>query len=160
MILLRAIFKWEVHNKMIKIEFTQEEIDEIRYQRFNHPHPRVQLKMDVLLLKSQGLLHRQISEIMKIDSDTITRYLKAYKDGGIESLKVINFYKPESLLVEYQSTLEEEFRKNPPATVKEAISIIKELTNIERSDVQVGKFLKKNGVKTKKSRPNTSKGER
>jgi transposase len=143
---------------MIKIEFTPEEIAEIRYERFNHPHPRVQLKMDALLLKSQGLKHKQICEIINIDGDTLTSYLMAYKNGGIEALKVINFYKPESKLMEYQSTLEKEFTENPPATVKEAISRIKELTNIERSDVQVGKFLKKNGVKTKKSRSDTCKG--
>jgi transposase len=158
MILFRTIFKRGVYYIMIKIEFTPEEIAEIRYERFNHPHPRVQLKMDALLLKSQGLKHKQICEIINIDGDTLTSYLMAYKNGGIEALKVINFYKPESKLMEYQSTLEKEFTENPPATVKEAISRIKELTNIERSDVQVGKFLKKNGVKTKKSRSDTCKG--
>jgi hypothetical protein len=33
---------------MIKIEFTDQQIKELHFERFNHPHPRVQLKMEVL----------------------------------------------------------------------------------------------------------------
>ena len=40
---------------MIRIEFTEEAIDKLRYERFHHPHPRVQRKMEALLLKSEGL---------------------------------------------------------------------------------------------------------
>jgi hypothetical protein len=40
---------------MIKLEFTEEDKRLLSYGRFNHPHPRVQLKMEVLWLKSQGL---------------------------------------------------------------------------------------------------------
>ena len=44
---------------MIHIEFTEEQINELRHERYSHPHPRVQRKMEALFLKSQGLtLHR------------------------------------------------------------------------------------------------------
>jgi hypothetical protein len=33
---------------MIKLEFTEEDKRLLSYGRFNHPHPRVQLKMEVL----------------------------------------------------------------------------------------------------------------
>jgi len=44
---------------MIKLEFTEEDKRLLSYGRFNHPHPRVQLKMEVLWLKSQGLSHQK-----------------------------------------------------------------------------------------------------
>lgn len=47
---------------MIKINFTEEEIEKLRYERFNHLHPRVQLKMNVLLLKVKGLKHKEICD--------------------------------------------------------------------------------------------------
>ena len=56
---------------MIKIEFTEEAIDELRYQRFNHPHPRVQRKMEALLLKSDGLPHHQITRILGVSENTL-----------------------------------------------------------------------------------------
>jgi len=51
---------------MIRINFKEEEIEKLRYERFNHPHPRVQLKMEALLLKSQGLEHKKICKILEI----------------------------------------------------------------------------------------------
>jgi len=33
---------------MIKIEFTDAEQEAINYERYNHPHPRVQRKMEAL----------------------------------------------------------------------------------------------------------------
>lgn len=142
---------------MVQINFTKEEIEEIRYERFNHPHPRVQMKMEALLLKSQGLEHKKICEIMDICHDTLTGYLRDYVNKGIEELKKINFYQTRSKMEEFKDTLENEFKKRPPATINEAVFRIKELTGLERSDVQVGKFLKKNGIKTVKNSTNTCK---
>lgn len=142
---------------MVRINFTKDEIEELRYERFNYPHSRVQLKMEALLLKSQGLEHKIICEILEICHDTLTGYLREYLNGGIEALKKLNFYKPQSQLMDHRATLEEEFRINPPATVNEAIARIKDITGIERSDVQVGKFLKKNRIETSKGGSNTSK---
>ncbi len=48
---------------MIKILFTQEEIETIKHDRFYHPHPRVQIKMEVLHLHSFGLKQSLICKI-------------------------------------------------------------------------------------------------
>jgi len=48
---------------MIKLEFIEEDKRLLSYGRFNHPHPRVQLKMEVLWLKSQGLSHQKIAKL-------------------------------------------------------------------------------------------------
>jgi len=143
---------------MITINFTVEEIEQLRHERFNHNHPRVQLKMEALLLKSQGLTHKKIGEILNITQTTLREYFTLYIEGGINKLKEISFYSPQSDLENYKGILEEEFTKNPPATIKEAMSIIKDLTGIERSDVAVGKFLKKNGLKKIESCSSSSKG--
>ncbi len=74
---------------MIKIEFTEEATDELRYQRFHHPHPRVQRKMEALLLKSDGLPHHQITRILGVSENTLRQYLREYEEGGIERLKTL-----------------------------------------------------------------------
>ena len=38
---------------MLQLTFMQEEIEELDYQRYHHPHPRVQRKMEALLLSSK-----------------------------------------------------------------------------------------------------------
>jgi hypothetical protein len=40
---------------MIQLELTETEIEALDYERYHHPHPQVQRKMEVLYLKSQGL---------------------------------------------------------------------------------------------------------
>jgi transposase len=144
---------------MIHIDFTEEAIDQLRQERYHHPHPRVQRKMEALLLKSQGLSHGDIGKIVGVCQDTLREYFSQYESGGIEALKVINFYQPTSELAKHQRTIEEEFRTNPPATVKEAAARIKELTDIQRSEHSVSKFLKKNRLKTAKNYANPGKGK-
>ena len=135
---------------MIKIEFTEEEIKALNHERYHHPHPRVQRKMEALWLKSQGEKHKRIAQLTGVSINVATQYLKEYKGGGIEKLKELNFYRPQSNLVEHQQTIENYFRDHPPATIKEAMSVIERLTGIKRSEKQVDKFLKKIGLKRRK----------
>ncbi len=57
---------------------------------------------------------------MAIAPNTLRTYLRDYREGGIEKLKEINFYRPQSELEEYRTSLEDYFQKNPPATINEA----------------------------------------
>lgn len=135
---------------MIEIEFTEEVINELRYQRFNHPHPRVQRKMEALLLKSDGLPHHRITRILGISENTLRQYLREYEEGGIERLKMVCFYRPQSELVEYHQSLEAYFEEHPPATVNEAAAKIEQLTGIRRGLTQVRKFLDSLGLRPRK----------
>lgn len=131
---------------MIEIRFTEEEIKELNYERYHHPHPRVQRKMEALWLKSQGEAHNKIAQLTGISINVVTKYIKEYKAGGIEKLKELNFYRPVSELMEHKQTLENYFRKHPPATIKEAMGVIEKLTGLKRSEKQVRKFLNKVGL--------------
>lgn len=136
---------------MVHIEFTNEEIEQLKYERYNHPHPRVQKKMEALLLKSYNLPHNTITKITGISSATLWRYLLDFKEGGIEKLKEINFYKPESDLMAHKDSIENYFRSNPPKSIPEAMKCIEDLTGIKRSPTQVGQFLKRIGMKRLKA---------
>ena len=142
---------------MIRIEFSEEEKKEIREWRYQHPHPRVQRKMEAMLLKSQGLSHGVIGGIVGVSQKTLRGYFADYQSGGIEKLKELKFYQPQSELSEYTVKIEEMFRANPPATAKEAAEKIKEITGIERSENRVREFLKKNRAETVENRANTGK---
>lgn len=136
---------------MIQIEFSEAEIETLRYERFNHPHPKVQKKMETLFLKSQNLPHSLIEQIAGISSTTLWRYLHEYIEGGIERLKVLNFYQPKSELMDYKTSIEEYFKENPPASILEAMSIIERITGIKRSPTQIRHFLKRIGMKRLKT---------
>lgn len=96
---------------MLQMQFTEEEKKALHYERFHHPHPRVQQKMEAVLLKSHGLPHGTIAGILRIDQDTLRQYLRDYQQGGIERLKTINWQGSESQLSGHQNTLRDFFCK-------------------------------------------------
>jgi transposase len=106
--------------------------------------------MEALWLKSQGLRHKEIGRLTGIGSTTLTSYLRAYQTGGLEALKEIKFYRPASELQAHRGTLEDYFRAHPPATAKEAMAKIAELTGVRRSPDRVRHFLKGLGMECRK----------
>jgi transposase len=132
---------------MIKIEFTDQEIKELHYQRFHHPHARVQQRMEALYLKALGYAHQEIGRIVGLSQKTLRVYLRLYQAGGIEALKQLDFQQPVSDLAQHRATLEAEFTAKPAKSMNEAVDRIEKLTGIRRSPSQARKFLKKLGLK-------------
>lgn len=132
---------------MIKIKFSQEAIEALRYWRFNHPDPKVQVRMEAIYLRSQEMKNRDTIRLCGISKASFHRHLNTYITGGIEKLKEIDHYRPQSEMINHITTIEDYFREHPPATVAEAAAKIKELTGIERKPTQVRLFLKSLGMK-------------
>ena len=78
---------------MIKINFSQKEVDALRYERFHNSSVRIQQKMEALFLKSKKLRHAEICRICEISKPTLIAYLKEFQEGGIKQLKDNTKYK-------------------------------------------------------------------
>jgi transposase len=135
---------------MIRINFTDEEIAVLNFERYHYPDPRVQKKFEVLLLKSQGLSHEMIAQLSGVCSRQVQRYLNEYLEGGFERLKQNHYAGSPSELNQHTETLKDYFSKNPPSTVAQAQKAIEDLTGIRRSLTQVREFLKRLGLKRRK----------
>ncbi len=135
---------------MIYINFNQEEINQLNYERYHHPHPQVQKRMEVLYLKSQQLSHQEIRRLCQISKTTLVSYLKHYQQGGIEQLKYLNYKGQPSQLNEHAQTIENYFQEHPPLTVAQAQGKIEELTGIKRSPTQIKLFLRRIGMSCRK----------
>jgi transposase len=118
----------------------------LNYERYHHPVPMVQRRMEVLWLKSHGLPHEQIAQLGGITENTMREYFRLYEEGGLEKLKEVKWEGPQSELMGQVTSLEAYFRANPPASIREAQSEIEALTGIKRSETQVREFLKKNFI--------------
>ena len=129
-----------------RLEFTPAIQEVLNYERYHHPVPLVQRRMEVLWLKSHDLPHALIAKLAGLSENTIREYFQLFVAGGIEQLKEVKFYRPEGELVTHVTSLEAYFRAHPPATIKEAQSEIETLTGIKRSETQVAEFLKKNFI--------------
>src|SRR3954453_13695478 len=135
---------------MIQIDFTPEQIAALHHERFHHPHPRVQLKMEAVYLKSQGLPHHDICRLTRISENTLRSYLRQYQEGGVERLKQTDWDGPASELSDHRQAIEEHFRKNPPRSTAQAAAELARLTGLRRGLTQGPKFLKGMGLKFRK----------
>jgi transposase len=129
---------------MARLTFSEEEQQALHRERFEHPHPRVQQRLEVLWLISQGLTYAQAARLAGVSEATVDRYVALYRHGGREALRQCHWGKSSaSVLMQHRACLEESFRRNPPHTVAEACQRIKVETGIERRPTQVRAFLKK-----------------
>jgi len=135
---------------MIQIAFTDAEISALAYERYHHPSPLVQKRMEVVYLKSQGLPHQEIARLCRISRQTLVTILHLYQEQGIERLKQFHFAGQPSALNQHQSTLEAHFRSHPPRTVAQAQAEIDRLTGIRRSPTQIRAFLGRIGMQVRK----------
>jgi hypothetical protein len=132
---------------MLKVFIKDEDKSVFARERYEHIHPRVCQRMDALHLKSKGFDNHQICCALDICNNTLLSFYKMYNAGGVEELRKLNFYRPQSQLVEHKKSLEKYFTENPPSSISEAAAKIKELTGIERKETQVRKFMKSTGFR-------------
>lgn len=78
---------------MIRINFSEKDMETLRFERFNNPSIRIQQKMEALYLKSKKLRHSEICRICEISRPTLIAYLKEFQQGGIRQLKESTIYK-------------------------------------------------------------------
>ncbi len=121
---------------MIQMTFTEAERATFNYERYHHPGPRVQRRMEIMWLKSCDLDTDEIARLSAACANTVRQCFHDYAAGGLAQLQTMNYYQPQSALAAYTSTLQEHFEKHLPATVKAAIHDIETLTGIKRSEPQ------------------------
>ncbi len=112
-------------------------------ERYRHPDPRVQQRMEVLWLLSQGETQARAGQLAGVSKATVERYVALFRKSGVAGLRQFLWVKPVSVLDKYRNELEPEFRERPPHTVAEAIQRIEALTGVRRKETQVRQFLKK-----------------
>jgi len=135
---------------MVSLRVTEEDRQTLDRERFDYPDPRVQRKMEVLWLVSQGLCRAEVARLAGVCTKTVRRYVKRFNRGGIEALKKSQYRGRESALEQHTETLKEYLEKNPPATVKQAQAAIEELTGVRREYSQVRAFLTGLGFRHRK----------
>src|ERR1700741_1378853 len=99
----------------MQLEFTPETLEELNYERDRHPIPLVQRRMEAVWLKSHGLRHGQIAQLVNIPENTLRDYFQLYLEGGVERLKEVAIQGSERALQEHHASLEGYFRAHPPA---------------------------------------------
>jgi transposase len=145
---------------------TAYDLAEIAHDRYHHPVPLVQKRMEVVWLYHHGQTQAGCAALAGVSHRSAQRYLDAYRDGGLAGLRRVAWHGPQSELATHAVTLEDYFLQNPPHTIPEAQAAIERLTGLRRGLTQVRRFVKKNsasrggGSATSRPRPTPRPSER
>src|SRR3990167_3398477 len=115
---------------------------DLRQTIFRHLHPEVQRKCLAVLLLSFLFSVRLVALILDISPASVRNYRNKYKKGGVEDIKKNNHKGKRSSLHDHAYSMEDEFDKRPPASIKEAAARIEKITKVKRSLKAVRHFLK------------------
>jgi transposase len=134
---------------MIKIPYIEKEkISDLRY---SHPSKVIRRRFSILYFKSLNHSHREIEALAGVSSTLITKVLKIYADEGLEGVGNVEHYFRESALEQYRDVIAKHFQENPPASAKEAAAEIYKLTKLQRGETQTKVFLRKLGLRPRKT---------
>ena len=134
--------------------FPQAVVEAIAEERYRHPDPRVQQRMEILWLKSKNETHGDIAELANVSRSTVQRTLRIYAARGLVGVRSFGWKGQPSALTPHTATIEDAFRQHPPHTAHEAARRIEELTGVRRKVSRVRTFLKDDlGMKCLKVAP-------
>jgi transposase len=134
--------------------FPEAVTEAIAHDRYHHPDPRVQQRMEILWLKSHNEPHWRIAELARVSRSTVQRALRIYAAQGLDGVRSFGWKGQPSALTPHAAAIEEAFREHPPHTAHEAARRIEELTGVRRKVSRVRAFLRNDlGMKCLKVAP-------
>ena len=95
---------------MRRVTFSADDLTAIAWERYHHPEPRVQRKMEILWLKHHGQTHADIARLAGVARSTVQRTLDEFLAGGLEGIRRCPWVSPGSALEQHRLSLEEHFR--------------------------------------------------
>jgi transposase len=135
---------------MRQITFNEADVQAIAHDRYHHPDPRVQRRMEILWLKHHGFIHEDIALLAGGSRSTVQRCLDAYVEGGLDRVRQLLVKEAHGELDDHRVCLEEVFRQQPPRSVKEAQYLIEQHTGIRRGLTHLRRFLHRLGMAPRK----------
>ena len=95
--------------------------------------------------------YSNIAKILNISADSVTNYIKTYKNGGLAEILENRYYRPTSAVEPFLEEIKKSLDSDPVSTAKEAISRIEKISGVLLSESQVRRTLKKLGFQYRKT---------
>lgn len=136
---------------MRQITLPDADVQAVAYERYHHPDPRVQRRLEVLWLLHHSERRRRVAALAGCSLSSVQRTLAEYHAGGLQALRRPPARPASSDLDSHRQALEELFAKQPPRSVKEARALIERHIGVRRGLTQVRRFLHRIGLKPRQA---------
>ena len=111
-----------------QIALTEDEQRVVNAERDSHPDAHVRRKMLVLWLLHHGDTRERAATVTGLGRATVQRYVRAYKDGGLDGLRRWGVVGPVSDVAAHADLVRASLTADPVRTTAEAADRIEQLT--------------------------------
>jgi transposase len=137
---------------VISLQFSEQDLADIDEACDDTSLPgKIKRKLMCLKMHHQKVTNLAITRILNISANTVTSYIKEFRDQGIAGVVEDRSYRPSSCLEPFLTCLRCSFAACPPTDVAAAIERIMKLTGILLSEAQTRRTLHKLGLKYRKT---------
>jgi len=137
---------------MLILNISTEDAESVKYEMYRYPCAIVQKRLLTLhLIHQTNLSYETVALLVGICRDTVTTYIRYYNTGGLEQIYKVGYGTNKSELEKYTDSLLDYFEEHPPHSINEAILNIKDLTGLERSPSAVKAWMKRHGLRYRKT---------
>ena len=139
-------------SKMIRLTLTEQAMEDIA-EVLDDPSTfeKTRIKLLVIRMHHEGAKHGFIAKVLNLHGNTITNHLKEYSGGGLTVVVEDRYYRPSSCLEPFLACLTCSLRAAPVADASQAVARIEALTGIRLSESQARRFMKRIGMKVRKT---------
>lgn len=136
---------------MIQLDIPEQDWDAIA-EELDDPETdsRIRRKLIAIRMHGLGVPHSKIAGTLSISDDTVTNYVKLYRDDGLAGLLENRHYKPSSSVEPFLQEIERSFAESPVATASEGAERIESISGIRLSDSQARRVMIRLGMKFRK----------
>jgi len=71
--------------------FSESVVETVARERYQHPDPRVQERMEILWLKSKKETNERIAELANVSRSTVQRTLRIYAGKGLDGIRTFGW---------------------------------------------------------------------
>src|SRR3954468_13551644 len=104
------------------LQISSEELRKLNYERYHYPCPVVQKRLHSLYIKAvSSLSNEDVGKFTDAHRNSISEWVKAYQQGGIDALLRVNYGTNSSVLEAHATSIIESLTKQPPRSVGEAM---------------------------------------
>jgi transposase len=135
---------------MINLDLTEIQLDELHMEASVNHCERARRRCWVVYLRGNGYACQEIAELVRVDADTVTEYLRKYRVGGLPGLLAEDYRQPCGRLDGHGERLIELFKERPPHTVSQAIEMIERETGQRLQPSACREFLHELGLKPRR----------
>jgi len=136
---------------MITLEISDEDWDAIA-EELDDPEidARIRRKLMAVRMHALGVPHATIAATLNVSDDTITNYIKLYRDEGLAGLVENRYYKPTSSVAPFLEEIKQSFSETPVSNASEGAERIESISGTRLSDSQARRIMVRLGMRFRK----------